>query len=127
MKRKLEKLTTPIGDFYINRGLPDVAFQLLDSNKEFITNVYENDTERIKWILDRLKKIHSAGDLAEICVQSVTWDQSIEGLTETLVDVYGLEKYNEEYEEEPWTVQDTIDCGVNRVGTTYFICDFDNY
>lgn len=125
MKRKLEKLTTPIGDFYINRGLPDVALQLLDSDKEFITNIYENDPERIKWTLDRLKKIHSAGDLAEICVQSVTWGQSIEEVTETLVDVYNLNDYREEYEEEPWSVQDTIDYGVNRVGTTYFICDFD--
>lgn len=126
METKLEKLTTPIGDFYLERGLPDIALQLLDSNKEFITNIYENDPERIKWTLDHLKEIHSAGDLAGICVQSVTWGQSVEELTETLDDVYSLSEYREEREEEPWSVQDTIEYGVNRVGTTYFICDFDN-
>lgn len=116
------KLETPIGTFYLefNVDLTDSTIYcgLCDSNKKWITNIYHKET------IEELKKIKSIGDLTDIGIaQNCTWAQSIAELTEEINDTYF---WDEELEEERFSEEDMENYDfVNKVGTTYFIIDFE--
>ena len=116
-KRKLE---TPIGVFYLlyNDSTSDIYCELLDSDSKWITNIYHKES------IKKLENIHSIGDIVDIlALQNCTWAQSIEELTAEINDTYYWE---EEYQDEAFTLEDMQNYDfLNRVGTTYFIIDFE--
>ena len=116
-KRKLE---TPVGTFYLlyNDSTSDIHCELLDSNSKWITNIYH------KSIPNKLKSIHSVGDIVDIlALQNCTWAQTIEELAEEINDTY---YYDEECEDKKFTAEEMADYDfLNQVGTTYFVIDFE--
>ena len=114
-KRKLE---TPIGTFYLlyNDSTDDIHCELLDSNSKWITNIYHKNT------IKNLKTIQSIGDIVDIlALQNCTWGQTIEDLTDEINDIYYYE-----YENERFSVEEMKNYYfLNKVGTTYFIIDFE--
>ena len=121
MKRPYtRKLETPIGIFYLAYNISDDTphCDLLDSNKKWITYIYHKET------INKLKNIQSAGDIVEICkLQNCTWAQTIEELAEEINDTY---HWDEEYADERWTAEDLANYNfLNKVGTTYFIVDYE--
>ena len=89
-KNYTRKLETPIGTFYLEYGdFGDSAIHcaLLDSNKEWITNLYHKST------INKLKNMTSIGDIVDICAfQNCTWAPTIEELAEELNEAYYWEE-----------------------------------
>lgn len=116
-KRKLE---TPVGTFYLlyNDSIPDCYCALLDSDSKWITNIHYKAT------IKQLKTIQSIGDIVNIlALQNCTWAQTIEELTEEINDIY---YYDDECEDERLSTEEMKNyVFLNRVGTTYFVIDFE--
>ena len=74
--------------------------------------------------IKQLKTIQSIGDIVDIlALQNCTWAQTIEELTEEINDIY---YYDDECEDERLSTEEMKNyVFLNRVGTTYFVINFE--
>lgn len=112
-KRRLE---TPIGTFYLlyNDSTSDIHCELLDSDSKWVTNIYHRST------IKKLKENQNIWNLADIlALQNITWGNTIDELLDSIIDAF-YDEYDESIKEE---LRDYD--FINKVGTTYFIIDFE--
>lgn len=111
----MKKLKTKVGTLYYEKAHKDEPFKyvLLDSNKNFITNVYNKD------YLEALENAETIGDQAEL-LESCYYSRSLQGLLEMINE--DIEDTNQMYSknEELFTLEDLIDNEyLNNIGDYY--------
>lgn len=110
----MKKLNTKLGIFYINKE--DDLFALLDSDKQWIGN-FETEEE-----LEPINTFDSIQDFVDnyMCDNAI-WGQSPEEVWDIYYDVVG-DEYMKEYN---ITFEDFQQYHTLRVGTTYFVLNYD--
>lgn len=116
----MRKIETKIGTMYwdYSNKINNEICWLLDNNKKPIDAIYNKEC------IKGLKEINSVGDLVDLlALQNCTWAQTIEDLVEEINDTYYSD---EEFADERFSIEDMKEYqGLHKVGSTYFVVDFD--
>lgn len=92
MENNLIEINAPIGVMYLEKNEEDnnVLYALLDSSKNFIVNIYNEDT------IDEIKKCNHPQELFEaVLYEGICFAQSLEDLVDEINKV--IEEKNEEF------------------------------
>ena len=112
----MQEIKTKFGTLYYRASHlgEDFLYVLLDSDKNFITNIYNRDT------LYEIEKIEYLDDLFDVIGECGTYGYSIEDLTHELNEILGEEKRIYGTDFEPFTIEEVKDNDyTNHIGEYY--------
>ena len=118
-----KEIKTKVGTFYISNNSEREHFycKLYDSNKEWVANITYKST------IDELKEIESIEDMVEIGIcDNAIWSSTINDLFERYNFMMNV-NYETYHKEEKLEMYETFMSYVNKVGSTYFVLDYDNF